>query len=62
MVAVALSSLPQGGDPKAPPGISPTDSLVVVVAPSSLLCGGGRYSLPVINPSFPFQIFLEYLL
>ena len=40
VVAVALSSLPRGGGPKAPPGISAPDSFVVVVAPSSLLCGG----------------------
>ena len=40
VVAAALSSLPRGAGPKAPPGISAPDSFVVVVAPSSLLCGG----------------------
>ena len=63
VVVAALSSLPHGGGLKAPPGTSPTEFLVWWWwLPPLYSVGGDRQSLPGINPSFPFQSFLEYLL
>ena len=41
MVEAALSSVHRAGCPEEPPGINPSDYLMVGVAPSSLPCVGG---------------------